>query len=221
MVACSIFPAPRMPLIRFGEFELDEQTLELRRNGARVRNQQQPTRVLAFLLNHQGKLVTRQQLQDAIWGQGTFVDFEQNLNFCIRQIRITLDDHAERPRFIETLPRLGYRFIGPVEIIPNGGSTTKRSRIRIGVLPIEDLGGRAEDYFAIGLTEDMISALSHIDPARLCVTVGPRSPGGILPKEELDRLQREFDLDYLLRGSVRRSAEAIRVTAQLLSLSDK
>jgi len=221
MVACSIFPAPRMPLIRFGEFELDEQTLELRRNGARVRNQQQPTRVLAFLLNHQGKLVTRQQLQDAIWGQGTFVDFEQNLNFCIRQIRITLDDHAERPRFIETLPRLGYRFIGPVEIIPNGGSTTKRSRIRIGVLPIEDLGGPAEDYFAIGLTEDMISALSHIDPARLRVTVGPRSPAGILPKEELDRLQREFDLDYLLRGSVRRSAEAIRVSAQLLDLNDK
>jgi TolB-like protein len=210
-----------MPLIRFEEFELDEQTLELRRNGMRLRIQQQPTRVLAFLLNHQGKLVARQQLQDAIWGQGTFVDFEQNLNFCIRQIRITLDDHAERPRFIETLPRLGYRFIVPVEIIGNGGPTTTRSRIRIGVLPIEDLGGRAEDYFAIGLTEDMISALSHIDPARLRVTVGPRSPGGILPKEELDRLQREFDLDYLLRGSVRRSAEAIRITAQLLDLSDK
>jgi TolB-like protein/Tfp pilus assembly protein PilF len=210
-----------MPFIRFAEFELDEQTLELRRNGTRVRIQQQPTRVLAFLLNHQGKLVTRQQLQEAIWGQGTFVDFEQNLNFCIRQIRITLDDHAERPRFIETLPRLGYRFIGPVENIGNGRPTTKRSRIRIGVLPFEDLGGPAEDYFAIGLTEDMISALSHIDPARLRVTVGPRSPGRILAKEELDRLQREFDLDYLLRGSVRRSAEAIRVTAQLLDLSDK
>jgi TolB-like protein len=210
-----------MPLIRFGEFELDEQTLELRRNGTRVRIQQQPTRVLAFLLNHQGKLVMRQQLQDAIWGQGTFVDFEQNLNFCIRQIRITLDDHAERPQFIETLPRLGYRFIGPVEIIGNGGPRSTRGRIRIGVLPIEDLGGVAEDYFAIGLTEDMISALSHIDPARLRVTVGPRSPGGILPKEELDRLRQEFDLDYLLRGSVRRSAEAIRVTAQLLDLSDK
>jgi len=210
-----------MPLIRFEEFELDEQTLELRRNGTRVRIQQQPTRVLAFLLSHQGKLVTRQQIQDAIWGQDTFVDFEQNLNFCIRQIRITLDDHAEGPRFIETLPRLGYRFIGAAEIIRNGGTATTRSRLRIGVLPIEDPGGPAEDYFAIGLTEDMISALSHIDPARLRVTVGPRSPGGILPKEELDRLQREFDLDYLLRGSVRRSAEAIRITAQLLDLSDK
>ena len=210
-----------MPLIRFDEFELDEQTFELRRNGTRVRIQQQPTRLLAFLLSRQGKLVTRQQIQDAIWGQDTFVDFEQSLNFCIRQIRITLDDHAERPRFIETLPRLGYRFIGPVEIIRNAEPATTRGRIRIGVLPFEDLGGLAEDYFAIGLTEDMISALSHIDPARLRVTVGPRSPGGILPKEELERLQREFDLDYLLRGSVRRSAEAIRITAQLLDLSDK
>jgi TolB-like protein len=210
-----------MPLIRFDEFELDEQTFELRRNGTRVRIQQQPTRLLAFLLSRQGKLVTRQQIQDAIWGQDTFVDFEQSLNFCIRQIRITLDDHAEKPRFIETLPRLGYRFIGPVEIIGNSEPATTRGRIRIGVLPFEDLGGLAEDYFAIGLTEDMISALSHIDPARLRVTVGPRSPGGILPKEELERLQREFDLDYLLRGSVRRSAEAIRITAQLLDLSDK
>jgi len=208
-------------LIRFDEFELDEQTFELRRNGSRVRIQQQPTRLLAFLLSRQGKLVTRQQIQDAIWGQDTFVDFEQSLNFCIRQIRITLDDHAEKPRFIETLPRLGYRFIGPVEIIGNSEPATTRGRIRIGVLPFEDLGGLAEDYFAIGLTEDMISALSHIDPARLRVTVGPRSPGGILPKEELERLQREFDLDYLLRGSVRRSSEAIRITAQLLDLSDK
>ena len=208
-------------MIRFDEFELDEQTFELRRNGSRVRIQQQPTRLLAFLLSRQGKLVTRQQIQDAIWGQDTFVDFEQSLNFCIRQIRITLDDHAEKPRFIETLPRLGYRFIGPVEIIGNSEPATTRGRIRIGVLPFEDLGGLAEDYFAIGLTEDMISALSHIDPARLRVTVGPRSPGGILPKEELERLQREFDLDYLLRGSVRRSSEAIRITAQLLDLSDK
>jgi len=77
MVACPYLRPREMPLIRFGEFELNEQTLELRRNGTRVRIQQQPTRVLAFLLNHQGKLVTRQQLQDAIWGQGTFVDLSR------------------------------------------------------------------------------------------------------------------------------------------------
>jgi TolB-like protein len=217
----SLGQAFHMPLFRFSEFELDDQTLELRRKGAAIRVQQQPARVLAFLLSHHGKLVTRQQIQDAIWGQDTFVDFEQSLNFCIRQIRITLTDHAEKPVFIETLPKLGYRFIGPVERIGDVAPKKAQGRIRIGVLPIEDLGGLAEDYFAIGLTEDMISALSQINPARLRVTVGPRSPAGMLPKEELDRLQREFDLDYLLRGSVRRSAETLRIAAQLLDLSDK
>jgi TolB-like protein/Tfp pilus assembly protein PilF len=210
-----------MSLVRFGEFELDEQTFELRRKGAPVRVQQQPARVLAFLLSHQGKLVTRQQIQQAIWGQDTFVDFEQNLNFCIRQIRITLNDQAEKPLFIETLPRLGYRFIGSAERIGDGHTETARSRIRIGILPIEDLGGPVEDYFAIGLTEDMISALSRIDPERLRVTVGPRAPSGSLPREQLDRLQREFDLDYLLRGSVRRSAETVRISMQLLDLRDQ
>jgi TolB-like protein/Tfp pilus assembly protein PilF len=210
-----------MSLFRFGEFELDEQTFELRRNGTLLRVQQQPARVLAFLMSHPGRPVTRQQIQDAIWGQDTFVDFEQNLNFCIRQIRITLSDQAEKPRFIETLPRIGYRFIGPVERVGDSAPRKAPNRIRIGILPIEDLGGVVEDYFAAGLTEDMISALSRIDPERLRVTVGPRAPGGILPNEQLERLQREFDLDYLLRGSVRRSADSIRITAQLLDVKDK
>ncbi len=211
----------QMSVIRFGEFELDEQTFELRKKGTLLRVQQQPARVLAFLLTHQGKLVSRRQIQHAIWGQDTFVDFEQSLNFCIRQIRITLNDQAEKPLFIETLPRLGYRFIGPVERVGDFEQKKALDRIRIGILPIEDLGGSADDYFAIGLTEDMISTLSRIDPERLLVTVGPRSTSGVLPREELDRLQREFDFDYLLRGSVRRSSESIRVNAQLFDLKDK
>ena len=123
-----------MSVIRFEEFELDEQTFELRRNGKLLRVQQQPARVLAFLMTHQGKPVTRQQIQDAIWGQDTFVDFEQNLNFCIRQIRITLSDQAEKPRFIETLPRIGYRFIGPVAKVGDSVPRKALNRIRIGIL---------------------------------------------------------------------------------------
>jgi TolB-like protein/Tfp pilus assembly protein PilF len=210
-----------MSVIRFGEFELDEQTFELRRNGTLLRVQQQPARVLAFLISHQGRPVTRQQIQDAIWGQDTFVDFEQNLNFCIRQIRITLADLAESPRFVETLPRVGYRFIGSAERLDDPAQKKALHRIRIGILPIEDMGGSIDDYFAAGLTEDMISALSRIDPARLRVTVGPRVAGGILSNEQLDRLRRELDLAYLLRGSVRRLADSIRVTAQLLDLKDR
>ena len=77
-----------MPIIRFGDFELDDQTLQLRRGGALARLQQQPAKILAFLLSHRGSLVTREQIRLAIWGEDTFVDFEQGLNFCIRQIRL-------------------------------------------------------------------------------------------------------------------------------------
>ncbi len=96
-----------MSVFRFGEFELNEQTLELRKNGTLTRIQRQPARVLAFLLNHRGALVTREQIRLAIWGDDTFVDFEQGLNFCIRQIRLALNDQAENPSYVETLPRLG------------------------------------------------------------------------------------------------------------------
>src|SRR5262249_25446263 len=139
-----------------------------------TRIQLQPARVLALLLNHQGTLVTRDQIRNAIWGSDRFVDFEQGLNFCIRQIRITLNDQAEKPRFIETLPHLGYRFIAPIERVGmEEFPDSKRRGIRIAMLPIEHLGGDLEDYFAVGLTEDLISAMSRIDPTRLRVAAVP------------------------------------------------
>jgi len=210
-----------MPVFRFGDFEFDAQTFELRRNGTTVRLQQQPARVFAFLLNHRGSLVTREQIRLAIWGEDTFVDFEQGLNFCIRQIRLALNEQAERPLYIETLPRLGYRFIAQIE--KSGGSepAPAEKRIRIGVAPIEDLSGQSEAYFAVGLTEDMISALSRIDPVRLRVTAVPRPEGSEGAGDPMDRLQRQLNLDYSLRGSVRRSADKIRISAQLHDLRDK
>jgi TolB-like protein/lipoprotein NlpI len=208
-----------MSVIRFGEFELDEQTLELRKNGALTRMQQQPARVLAFLLNHRGSLVTREQIRLAIWGEDIFVDFEQGLNFCIRQIRLALNDQAERPLYIETLPRLGYRFIPQIE--KSGELAPAGKRIRIAVVPIEDLSGQSETYFAAGLTEDMISALSRIDPSRLRVTAVPKFESGNASAEHIDRLQRQLNVDYLLRGSVRRSADRLRITAQLHDLRDR
>ena len=106
-----------MPIIRFGDFELDDQALQLRRGGALLRLQQQPAKILAFLLSHRGSLVTREQIRLAIWGDDTFVDFEQGLNYCIRQIRLALNDQTEKPLYIETVPRLGYRFIASTETV--------------------------------------------------------------------------------------------------------
>jgi TolB-like protein/Tfp pilus assembly protein PilF len=210
-----------MPIIRFGDFELDDQALQLHRGGALLRLQQQPARILAFLLSNRGSLVTREQIRLAIWGDDTFVDFEQGLNFCIRQIRIALNDQAEKPLYIETLPRLGYRFVAKIERLGEPIASSPEKRIRIGVIPIEDLSGQPEDYFAQGLTEDMISALSRIDPQRLRVTAGPKLARGDEASSQINQLQRQLGLDYLLRGNVRRSAEKIRVGAQLLDLNDK
>jgi TolB-like protein/Flp pilus assembly protein TadD len=210
-----------MPVIQFGDFELDEMTFELRREGALTRLQQQPARVLAFLLNHRGSLVTREQIRLAIWGDDTFVDFEQGLNFCIRQIRLALNDQAEHPQYIETLPRLGYRLIAQVVRSGDRLQAHGEMRIRIAVVPIEDLSGQPEDYFSAGLTEDMVSALSRIDPERLRVTSVPKPGSADGSGDPLDRLQRQLNLDYLLRGSVRRSADKVRVSAQLHDLRDK
>jgi DNA-binding winged helix-turn-helix (wHTH) protein/TolB-like protein len=99
---------------RFGLFEFDPATGELSREGVPVRLQPQPARVLAVLVRHAGDIVTRDTLKQEVWSDGTFVDFERGLNFCIAQIRSALGDSADSPRFVETLPRRGYRFIAPV-----------------------------------------------------------------------------------------------------------
>ncbi|HKV47890.1 MAG TPA: winged helix-turn-helix domain-containing protein [Candidatus Acidoferrales bacterium] len=103
-------------LYRFGVFEADEETGELRKQGRRLALQGQPLQVLLMLLNRAGDLVTRAELQQRIWTEGTFVDFEHGINSAINKIRDTLDDSATNPRFIETLAKRGYRFVAPVHI---------------------------------------------------------------------------------------------------------
>ncbi len=102
-------------IIRFGPFEADLETAELCKQGVRISLQIQPFQVLALLLNHAGELVTRDQLRFQIWPHDTFVDFDHALNTAITKIRVALGDNAQRPIFIETLPRRGYRFIGIVQ----------------------------------------------------------------------------------------------------------
>jgi DNA-binding winged helix-turn-helix (wHTH) protein/TolB-like protein len=100
--------------IAFGLFEFDPETGTLAREGIPIRLQPQPARVLGILLEHAGDVVSREDLRQQVWAEGTFVDFERGLNFCVAQIRSALGDSAGSPRFLETLPRRGYRFIAPV-----------------------------------------------------------------------------------------------------------
>lgn len=115
---------PQNGVLRFGPFELDPRSAELWRAGVRIRIQQQPLKVLVLLASSPGHLLTREQIRHEVWPDGTFVDFEQSLNFCISQIRTALGDQAVTPRYVETLPRRGYRFIAPVaRANGNGGAT--------------------------------------------------------------------------------------------------
>jgi DNA-binding winged helix-turn-helix (wHTH) protein len=104
--------AGQLLALRFGPFELDVRSGDLRRNGQLVRIQPQPLKVLTLLASRPGGLVSREEIQAEVWPAGTFVDFEQSLNFCIRQIRSALGDTAVAPRYLETLPKRGYRWVG-------------------------------------------------------------------------------------------------------------
>jgi DNA-binding winged helix-turn-helix (wHTH) protein len=119
----------------FGEFELDLAAGELRRNGRRLKLQPQPFKLLVLLAKRAGALVSRDEIRGELWPEGTFVDFDQSVNFTVKQIRDVLRDVADRPLYIETVPRRGYRFIAPVETegaeprrqaTPISGTTTVR-----------------------------------------------------------------------------------------------
>ncbi len=102
-------------LVRFGEYSFDLATRRTAaRNGIPLKLQPQPAKILAILIRRAGQVVTRQELVNEVWGSETFVDYEQGLNYAIRQIRTALEDDAEHPRFLETLPKRGYRFIAPL-----------------------------------------------------------------------------------------------------------
>jgi TolB-like protein/DNA-binding winged helix-turn-helix (wHTH) protein len=108
-----VSPSPR--LIRFGVFEADLQARELRRRGVKVRLPDQPFQILAVLLEHAGDVVTRDELRHRLWSADTFVELDLSLNSAVRKLREALGDCADHPRFVETLPRRGYRFIAPIE----------------------------------------------------------------------------------------------------------
>jgi eukaryotic-like serine/threonine-protein kinase len=124
-------PAESESSVRFGEFKLDLRTRELRSNGHRSYLQEQPFHVLAALLDRPGQLVTRDELMKQLWPSDTFVDFDQSLNKAVNRLREALDDSAEQPRFIETVPRRGYRFIGPVAHDDDNVAT--------GVSPVQEI----------------------------------------------------------------------------------
>jgi TolB-like protein/DNA-binding winged helix-turn-helix (wHTH) protein len=266
--------------IRFGPFELKLKSEELSRDGEPVKLPPQPFKVLALLTTKAGQLVTREELQQQVWGQDTFVDFDKGLNFCIKQIREALGDNAQAPQYIETLPRRGYRFIAPVErlvatALPEDAEAqcpasteqeitlkmmavgnpphllqwrttaialavllplafyglwqrfTSQARppagkIMLAVLPFENLSADAtQDYFSDGLTEEMITQLGRLRPQQLGVIARTTALTYKKAKKDIRQIGQELGVNYVLEGSVRREAGRVRITAQLIQVSDQ
>ena len=202
--------------IRFGPFEVDLRTGELRRKGSKIRLQNKPFQILAALVENPGELVTRDELQRRLWPGDTFVDFDNGLNTALTKLRESLCDSAEEPKYIETLPRRGYRFMAPVD-------KPARSRITMmAVLPFENLSGDQEqEYFTDGLTEEMITQLARLNPERLGVIARTSSLRYKKTTKGIGEIARELRVDWILEGSVRRAAERVRITAQLVRMQDE
>src|ERR1700686_5555962 len=118
-------------IVKFGLFEVDLAGSSLSRQGIRVKIQEQPFRILAMLLQRNGEIVKREQLCQALWPQGTHVNFEGSLNAALKKLRAALQDDAENPRFIETVPRQGYRFLAPVHVVNGNAAPAATSPITI------------------------------------------------------------------------------------------
>jgi TolB-like protein len=194
--------------IRFGQFELDLNSGELRKQGRKIKLQEQPCQILQMLLEHPGKVVTREELQQRIWPSDTFVDFDHGVYNAIQKLREALGDSAENPRFIETLSRRGYRFIGQIE------SKTREVR-SLAVLPLEDLAHEPEqEYFVEGLTEALTTALAKIGELRVVSRTSAMVYKGV--RKPLREIARELEVDAVVEGSVLRVGGRVRITAQLI-----
>ncbi len=239
--------APRRT--RFGGFELNLETTELRRGDAAVRLRPLPARLLRLLVSRAGRLVTHDELCRELWGE-TIVDYEQGLHSAIRQVRAALGDSAAAPRFIETVPRHGYRFIAridPAEAAPRrrrhwgavaavigavvlaGAGVERRAldppasrgRPMVAVLPFEDTGPEPDAaFFTDGLTEELILRLARLDPSRLGVIARTSAMRYRQTQKTEREIGRDLGVEYLVRGRVRRAESALRIHVRLVRATD-
>lgn len=205
--------------IRFGVFELNVHTGELRKKGHKLRLQQQPFQLLTLLLENPNEVVTREEIQQKIWGDDAFVDFDHGVNRAINKIREALGDSADNPRFIETLSRRGYRFIAPVYQEPQALADGKKMLV---VLPFANMSLDAEqEYFSDGLTEEMIAHLSRLNPGRLGVVARTSAMQFKNTSKNIRVIGQELGVQFVLEGSIRRAGNRLRITAQLIQVSDQ
>jgi TolB-like protein/DNA-binding winged helix-turn-helix (wHTH) protein/Flp pilus assembly protein TadD len=272
-------PVPTSRTIHFENFEFDFRSSELREQGRKVKVQGQPVQILAMLLEQPGELVSRDELKNKLWPGDTFVDFEHSLNAAVKRLRQALHDSAENPRFVETLARRGYRFIGDVAVVDSARLNMResatdsvltaddrkqpevveksavvkhlrrhpawtisglallvisiivvvwilRSRsvpsptIRsLAVLPLENLSSDpSQEYFADGMTDELITDLGQISALRVISRTSVMQYKGV--RKPLPQIARELNVDAVVEGTVLRSGDQVRITAQLIQARD-
>ena len=270
-------PSRHTSVVRFGTYEIALHSGELRKAGVRIRVQQQPLRLLEILLEHPGEVVTREELRSRIWPNENVGDFDQAVNVAIAKLRGALGDSADNPRYIETLPRRGYRFIADVavvnrpidkmEFVHAGASSGKEDRAplevagkaapkrlpwqhawktlglalvllilivwifrwrsrppgnvlssssvrSLAVLPLENLSSNSEDYFADGMTDELITDLAQISALRVISRTSVMPYKGV--RKPLPQIARELNVDAVVEGTVLHSGKQVRITAQLI-----
>lgn len=247
--------------LRFGVFEIDLEAKELRKSGVKIRLQPQPFEVLATLASRPGQVVSREELQQKLWAGDTFVDFDRSLTAAVKRLRIALSDDADTPRYIETIPRRGYRMIFPVVQVPTGPateglpstesrrvfrwrstlvvailailgiagyylrvhtvSTSQPRRIMLAVLPFENFDPKIDSYFSDGLTEELIAQLGELNPSAMGVIARTSAMHYKGTNQTIGTIGRDLDVDYVLEGSVRKQDTKLRITVQLIRVSDQ
>ncbi len=207
--------------ICFGSFELHLDSGELFKRGRhKIRLQKQPFDILAALLARPGEVVTREELKQRVWPADTIVDFDRGVNRAIKKIRDALSDSTGKPRFIETLHRRGYRFIGSIEQRYTGTETDRPEGIpSIGVLPFVSVDNNIEtDYLGEGISETITNSLSKLSRLRVAPrTTMLRSRGLDLSPQNIGR---ESNIQHLLTGKIIQNAGTVRVQAELVSTID-
>jgi len=275
-------PSRLTSVVRFGTYEVSLQSGEVRKAGLRIKVQQQPLKLLEILLERPGEVVTREELRSRVWTDESFGDFDQAVNIAIAKLRSALGDSAENPRFIETLPKRGYRFIAEVSVVGDNAHTKRpesaepgllatgsvgkvqdvtlatstaapkrrmwpaiwvivasalvlslvilsvwlfRSRARpfpgirsLAVLPLDNLSGdSSQNYFADGMTDELITDLAQISALRVISRTSVMSYKGA--RKPLPQIARELNVDAVVEGTVLRSGDQVRITAQLIEAS--
>jgi TolB-like protein/Tfp pilus assembly protein PilF len=211
-------------IARFGAFEANLETGELRKQGLKIRLPEQAFQILAMLLERPGEVVGREELQRRLWPRQTFFDFDHGLNKAINRLRDVLSDSAATPRFIETVARRGYRLMVPVSAAesPRADASSTPGRVRLAVLPFENLSGNPEhEFFSDGLTEDMISELGRLNPSRLGIIARTSSMQYKRSVKSIEEIGRELEVEYVLEGSVRKTENRARISAQLIQVRDQ